>query len=365
MDVAGDLCAKWLMDTHGPTPTRRAVLTTAAATTMLALTGAAASSASATGRKPTSPGTVALPDGIRPEGITSGPGSTYYVGSLADGRIVTGDLKRGTVKVLLAGATGRSLRGLYWDRRTGLVWAAGNVGDIAHVWAVDGRSGAVVSDTVVPGGAFLNDLVVGRDTVWVTDSRVDRLTAIAVDHRGRPTGAAPRFVPLSGAWPTYDGSNINANGIRQLSDGSLVLNNSQVGGLWNVSRKTGVTTQIPVSGGPGITSGDGLELDGSVLYNVRGTGGSSVAVLRLSRPRSGWRATWVGELTDPTLDVPSTATVAAGSLWAVNARFGVASPDTAPYWITRLPSRAGVGGRGDDHGRDHEGDHDDRDDRDD
>jgi hypothetical protein len=35
--------------------------------------------------------------------------------------------------------------------------------------------------------------------------------------------------------------------------------------------------------------------------------------------------------------VPSTATAAGGSLWAVNARFGVASPGTASYWITRLP----------------------------
>ncbi len=326
------------MDTHGSTPTRRAVLTTAAAATMLALTGAA-SPASATRRRTKSPDTVALPDGIRPEGITSGPGTTYYVGSLADGRIVTGDLRTGTVSVLLPGATGRALRGLYWDRRTGLVWAAGNVGAEAHVWAVDGRKGTVVSDTVVPGGAFLNDLVVTDHTVWVTDSRVDRLTGIALDRHGRPTGAAPTFVPLSGAWPAYDGSNINANGIRELADGSLVLNNSEFGGLWNVDPRSGVTTGIPVSGGPGITSGDGLELDGSVLYNVRGTGGNSVAVLLLSKAGSGWRAKWVGDRSDPTLDVPSTATVAGGWLWAVNARFGVTSPGTATYWITRLPSR--------------------------
>ena len=37
--------------------------------------------------------------------------------------------------------------------------------------------------------------------------------------------------------------------------------------------------------------------------------------------------------------MPSTATFAAGSLWAVNARFGIASPDTAPFWVTRLPAR--------------------------
>lgn len=122
-------------------------------------------------------------------------------------------------------------------------------------------------------------------------------------------------------------------------DGSLVLNNSRVGGLWNVDPDTGVTTQIPVSGGPGIISGDGLELRGPILYNVRGSGPNQVSVLRLSRSGPGWRATWQGVLTAPSLDVPSTATAAGPWLWAVNARFGVANPDTATYSITRLPLR--------------------------
>ena len=62
-------------------------------------------------------------------------------------------------------------------------------------------------------------------------------------------------------------------------------------------------------------------------------------MLRLRRTREGWSAHWLGALTDETLDVPSTATLAGGSLWAVNARFGVASPETASYWVTRLPAR--------------------------
>jgi hypothetical protein len=62
-----------------------------------------------------------------------------------------------------------------------------------------------------------------------------------------------------------------------------------------------------------------------------------VSVVRLARVRGGsWKGTWVTALTDRTLDVPSTATLAGGWLWAVNARFGVASPDTATYSITRL-----------------------------
>ena len=338
----GRICTDWDMDTHTPSPTpasthrvtRRALLATAAASTV----GAVTAGPSAAQRGPHAPETVALPDGIRPEGITSGPGTTYYVGSLADGRIVTGDLLDGTVATLLPGATGRALRGLYWDRRTSLVWAVGNVNTESHVWAVDNTTGAVVSDTVVAGG-FLNDLVVSQRAVWVTDSRVDRLTIIALDRRGEPTGADATFVPLSGAWPGNPSGNANnANGMRLLPDGDIVLNNSRVGGLWQVDPATGVTIEIPVRGGPGIIGGDGLETDGRTLYNVRGSDPKEVSVLRLSRRRAGWTATWAGALTDKTLDVPSTATVAGRWLWAVNARFGVASPGTASYWITRLPT---------------------------
>jgi hypothetical protein len=286
------------------------------------------------------PTTIALPDGIRPEGITSGPGTRFYVGSLADGRIVAGDLRSGSVGVtVLPGVSGRSLRGLYWDRRTDLVWAAGSLGDEAHVWAVDARVGGIVSDTVIPGAAFLNDLVRAGRTVWVTDSRLDRLTAIPLDGAARPTGGAPEFVTLRGEWPSGDGTGINANGIRALDDGWLLLNNSRAGGLWRVNPRTGGTRRIPVDGGPALTGGDGLVLDGSTLYDVRGSGDNQVSVLRLQRLGRGWIARWRGALYESTLDVPSTATVAGGYVWAVNARFGTPNPDTASYSITRLDPR--------------------------
>ena len=285
------------------------------------------------------PDTVALPDGLRPEGITSGPGSTYYAGSMADGRVVTGDLCRGTNRVLVPGATGRQVRGLAYDGRSGLLWGVGNVGEVAHIWSFSARSGRAVSDTVVAGGKFLNDLVVTRSAVYATDSKVDRLTTIGLDRHGRPTGRNPGFVALSGAWPAGNGQANNANGIRELSDGSLILNNSVVGGLWQVSAKTGATTQIKVTGGPGLVGGDGLELVGRYVFDVRGSANTEVSVLKLRHDKKAWSATWVKALTDPTLDVPSTATYAAGSLWAVNARFGVASPQTASYSITRLSFR--------------------------
>jgi hypothetical protein len=301
--------------------TRLAVAAVAAAALAVPTAAAAPASAAPTTtvvavQRHYRPAEVALPAGLRPEGITSGPGHTS--------------------KVLLPGATGRQIRGLYFDRRTGLIWAAGNVGTEAHVWAVSSRTGKVVQDTVVPGAVFLNDLVVTRKAVWVTDSRRDRLTVIRLSHHGRPTGKAPTFLALTGAWPAGDGTAINANGIRQLPDGSAILNNSRVGGLWRVDPKTGHTHRIPVSGGPGIVGGDGLELRGATLYNVRGSGPNQVSVLRLRHDDSEWTARWRTALTDARLDVPTTATLSGGTLWAVNARFGTPNPDTAAYWITPL-----------------------------
>ena len=103
-----------------------------------------------------------------------------------------------------------------------------------------------------------------------------------------------------------------------------------------MNRRTGVAREIVVRGGPRPVSGDGLVLRGDTLFDVRGSGGNDVSVFRLRRRNGRWVATAQGTLTDATLDVPSTATFATGSLWAVNARFGVASPDTASYWVTRL-----------------------------
>ena len=254
---------------------------------------------------------------------------------------MTGDLLAGTTdpNPLLPGAPGRSLRGLYWDHRSSLVWAVGNDDKGARVWAVDDTRGTVEFESKVEGGVFLNDLVVSERAVWVTDSRLDRLTIIPLREDGTPTGAGPTFKALGGAWPAEPtGAVINANGIRLLPDGDLVLNNSRVGGLWQVDPASGVATEIPVRGGPGIVTGDGLETDGTILYNVRGSGQNEVSVLRLSPTATGWSAKWAGARTDETLDVPSTATLAGGWLWAVNARFGVASPESADYWISRLPA---------------------------
>lgn len=311
--------------------TRRTCL--ALVTTGVVVTAALVAPASAAAAIPA---TIALPDGIQPEGITSA-GSTYWVGSLNDGRIIAGDLRGNTpARVLLPGVTGRQVRGLAYDARTNLLWAAGNVGTVAHVYAVDTQSGRIVRDTVVPGGVFLNDLVVTPTAVWVTDSRVKRLTKLTLTASGQPTAVTPAFLTLRGAWPGQEAAGNASNGIRVIDDNRVILDHSGVGGLWAVDLRSGVATAVPVKGGPAITGGDGLERRGATLWVVRGVDNASVSQLRLTVTASAVTATYQRTLTAPSLDVPSTATFAAGALFAVNARFGVASPATATYAITQL-----------------------------
>ncbi|MFN8074842.1 MAG: hypothetical protein U0Q15_05395 [Kineosporiaceae bacterium] len=296
---------------------------------------------------------IDLPDGFRPEGVTTA-GTRVWAGSLADGAIWSGDVRTGKGAVTTPGAPGRNLRGLLAVPRSGLVWAAAGetTGDTTSglVLGVDIRTGAIRYRIPVPGAVFLNDLTVAPGALWVTDSNVDRLTRIPLDRAGRWTGAAPTFLPLGAPWPVTEG--LRANGIRTLDDGSLILDHSTSGGLWRVDPRTGTVSAIPVTGTPAITGGDGLVLLGRTLFVVRGSSRTEITRVELTGPTwgkgpkgpkpaptgTGWTATVTGTLTGD-VDVPSTAACAAGALYAVNARFGVADPGTADYWITRIPLR--------------------------
>jgi hypothetical protein len=224
------------------------------------------------------------------------------------------------------------------DPRSGLLWVAGSEGSTRVVLAHRASDGELVRRYVVPGAGFLNDLVVTCGAVWVTDSAVDVLTRIALRPGGAP-GDEVTQLALTGAWPATAPETFGANGIRELDDDTLVVNNSTAGGLWAVPTCTGVVSAVEVLGGPDLTGGDGLERRGPLLFDVRASGDDVVDVLLPWRTPSGWTARWLTALTDAGLDVPSTATAVGRFLYVVNARFGVEDPDAASYSITRLTVR--------------------------
>jgi hypothetical protein len=281
------------------------------------------------------PDRIALETGSLPEGIAAGPGRTFFVGARSDGDIYVGDVREDTVTRLVDGTTpGAAAVGMFYDRRSGLLWVAGGgpaSRGLGTVTAYDGSR--EVFSTTIAGARFLNDLVVTRDAVYVTDSFDDALVVIPLDRRGRPAGPA-ESLPLTGEYVQPAG--FGANGIRALPGGDLVLVSGGV--LYAVDRSTGAAEVIEVSGRQ-LRGGDGLELRGRTLYVVNGYGGDEVVVLRLSGDGTSARTLRViAERSPDQLDRPTTAALVAGSLYVVNGRFSVAGPTTENF-VTRLPKR--------------------------
>jgi sugar lactone lactonase YvrE len=280
----------------------------------------------------TFPDTIRLPDGWQPEGIASGRGTSLYVGSIPTGAVWKGDARTGRGDVLVPGRTGRAAIGIKVDRRNRIFVAGGPTGQ-AYVY--DAGTGAdLASYQLAPAGVptFVNDVVVTRKGAFFTDSLNQQLYVVPLGRHGRlPGQGAVRTLPLTGDLQYQAGFNLN--GIAAAKGGRvLVVVQSNTGKLFTVSPRTGRTREIDL-GGALVTNGDGLLLRGRTLFVVRNQN-NLIAVVKLSRSLAQGRV--VAELTDPDLDVPTTLAFTAGHLYTVNARFGIANPETARYDIVRV-----------------------------
>jgi hypothetical protein len=287
--------------------------------------------AAATAPTQTFPTQIDLPAGWAPEGITAGRGTTVYVGSLATGGVWRGDVRLGSGSVLIPGSTGQVAVGVEYEARRDRLWVAG--GPTGAVRVYDATSGQLLASYQFTAG-FLNDLVVTRKAVYVTDSLIKQLAVIPLGPGGAlPAPAEATTLPLSGDIE-FEPGEFNANGIVATGDW-LIVGQSFAVELYRVDPRTGVAETIDL-GGATVPGADGLELQGRTLSVVRGVP-PTVDVFRPAR--SAGRAELIGSLTDPGLDFPTTAASTAGRLWVVNARFTTPPTPTTPYWITQLPAR--------------------------
>ena len=288
------------------------------------------------------PARIDLPNGFFPEGIESGRGTSFFVGSLIDGAILRGDLRTGSSAVLAAGAQGRASVGIAYEAARNRLWVAGGgpgfgvgVGDVR---VYDASSGALLA-TFLPPGAIgaLNDVAITGDAVYVTDSFNAQLVKIPLPADGSlPPSNSATLLPVTGDFVQTPNA-ANLNGIVYKS-GVLIVAQSSKGKLFRVDPDTGTAKEVDL-GGASLGTVDGLELVGHTLYAVRNT--NMVTVVRLgSHLASG---TVLGDITNPGLDVSTTGTVAAGRLWVVNARFGTGPTPDTKYWITQLPLRPSSG----------------------
>jgi hypothetical protein len=113
----------------------------------------------------------------------------------------------------------------------------------------------------------------------------------------------------------------------------LLVIQSSTGLLFRVDTTTGVATKVDLDDDL-LTNGDGLLLRGRTLYVVQN---QLDLLARVELNGSGSRGRVVDTATSPDFDVPTTVASYGRSLYLPNARFGNDSPQTADYWITRIP----------------------------
>ncbi|MEV0289244.1 MULTISPECIES: SMP-30/gluconolactonase/LRE family protein [unclassified Kribbella] len=287
-------------------------------------------STSASAQTTTFPTRIELPNGFQPEGIAIARGTAYF-GSRLDGDIYAADLKTGQGKVITEGPGTGSL-GLKVDHR-GRLFVAGAAGGNGRV--IDTRTGTVLASytftTTAP--TFVNDVIVGKDAAWFTDSRKPVLYKVPLGRDGSlPAQSAVQTIAYSGDYQHVPDVN-NANGIALTPDGkALIIVQSSTGSLFRVDASTGATRKIDI-GSAVMTNGDGILVIGTTLYVVQNRL-NKIAVLSIDP--SATEGQLVREITSADFDVPTTAAAFGSRLYLPNARFTTTPTPDTPYWVTAV-----------------------------
>ena len=281
------------------------------------------------------PEVIPLPNGFQPEGIASGKGTTFYVGSIPTGAVYRGDLRTGEGAVLVPPQAGHQSIGLKYDNRTGLLFVAG--GPTGHAFVYDGKTGANVADiqltTTMP--RFINDVVVTKRAAYFTNSSQPVLYRVPLANNGRLPSPPIEVeeIPLGGDYQ-FTPNAFNANGIAATPNGkTLIIVNSVDGALYTVDPTSGDASLIDL-GPDAVPNGDGILLRGKTLYVVQNQL-NQVAVVKLNARLS--TGTIVETITSPLFRVPTTIAGFGNSLYVVNARFGTPPTPDTDYDVVRVP----------------------------
>jgi strictosidine synthase-like protein len=274
------------------------------------------------------PDRIPLPNGFQPEGIAITNGGTFFTGSLIDGSIYRGDIRSGRGRIFIHPPSGRIAVGMKVHKKL-LYVAGGGTGD-GYVY--DTRSGADVRVYHFNTGSFINDVVVTKHAAWFTDSFLPFLYKVPVSRDGVPGDPSEvEAIPLTGDIVYQDGFNVN--GIDASPNGkTLIIVQTNTGKLFTVDRSSGVTSQIDL-GSDDVANGDGILLDGRVLFVVQGFS-NLVAKVRLSHGLSSGRV--VSRTGDPDFDIPTTVAEAGHALYLPNARFTTPPGPDVEYWISPI-----------------------------
>ena len=269
---------------------------------------------------------IPLPDEFMPEGIASGKGDRFYVGSIPLGAVYSGSYRTGEGAVLVPPHPGRNHTGLKVDTRFDRLFVAG--GESKGIYVYDARTGADVASFALPDAGFVNDVVLTHNAAYFTDSLVPQLYRVGIRRNGELT--PPQRITYSGDLQFTEGFNVN--GIETLRGGrKLVVVQSNTGKLFSVNGRTGVTREIVLD--QPVPNGRRHAAPAARRSTSSSNRLNQIAAVKLDdRERSG--EVHRGSITDPRFDVPTTIAPFKDFIYAVNARFD--RPDESDDDIVRV-----------------------------
>ena len=269
---------------------------------------------------------------VFPEGITEGPGTTFFVGSMGDGGIYRGDTTTGRIEMFVPpdGDGRTTITGLAVDGYGRLI-ACDYDGGQLFVYDLAARS--LVARRVLPAEeAWPNDVAVAGDSAYVTDTKHPLVWRLPT---GRGGVGDPELALDLGPFGPADPAYLNGIVASPHEPVLLIASQGEGGTLWRVDLAG--RSAAPVDLGGYEYNADGMLLDGDVLYGVTNRGATieearfMISAVRLEPgSRSG---VILGELADPDWDCPTTIAKVDRTLLVVCSQVRAMHAETPP----RLP----------------------------
>jgi sugar lactone lactonase YvrE len=270
---------------------------------------------------PSFPNSFDLPVGWQPEGIASGNGNELFVGSIPTGDILQLDARTGRTARTIDSPAGSVAVGI--EVGGDQLWVAGGPTGKGFVYDVDTGEQLAALTFPTSGATFINDVTLTPQKAYFTDS--NRMVLFVVDRRTFEVEQLPVDVPLAAGF--------NLNGIEDARGGQYLLSiQTATGTLWRIDARTGSAVAVDL-GGYVLTNGDGLLLKGTTLYVVQNQD-NRIAVVKLGSDLTSGRV--LKTITSSAFDVPTTVARIGNRLYLPNARFGIASPETADFAVTEV-----------------------------
>lgn len=274
---------------------------------------------------------VSQSPGVMPEGIAVHRDGTMYVSSDGTGALYRGNVRDGRLRPFAAEGIGDrpSTLGVHTDTR-GRVYSVGGSQLTVH-----DRRGRLLAQRTAHAGPLgapdLNDLVITKDAVYVTD------WANPVVHRaeirGGTLGPLEPWLDIRSAFPQFPARYWLLNGIVADSAGTtLLVASNGTEAVWRVDITTRAVEQLQLGGAS--FGADGMVLHGRRLYAVLNYGAPhGVYIAELN---DGLRSGSVTHrITGDPFDLPTTIARYGCRLYVVNSQLDD-PPGQPPYTVSAI-----------------------------